>query len=197
MLTIPTVGFPDQTQLRLTLSLHGFVCQFSTARGLAKLRCPFDQRLLDRRSKVPSEAVRKYSQADRSAIIGVNSAQSVTRQRFTIAHEIGHLLLHKGEDVHIDEKPLSKLLTSREAVQRRDNISSQATDPLEIEANQFAAELLMPEEFIRLSVEDLDPETPVDEAIESLSHLFQVSSMAIIHRLTNLKIIDSAAEVAD
>ena len=138
-----------------------------------------------------------YSKTDRSAIIGVNSSQSTARQRFTIAHEIGHLLLHKGEDVHIDEKPLSKLLTIRKAVQRRDGSSSQATDVFEIEANQFAAEMLMPEEFIRQSVEDLDPQTSVDEAIESLSRLFQVSSTAITYRLTNLKIIDSAADVAD
>lgn len=138
-----------------------------------------------------------FKQTDGSSIIGVNSAQSSTRQRFTIAHEIGHLLLHRGGDIHIDEKPLSKLLTPREPVKKRDNISSQATDAREIEANQFAAELLMPEEFIRQSVEDLDPETPVDEAIESLSRLFQVSSTAIIYRLTNLRIIDSPDKAAD
>ena len=125
------------------------------------------------------------------SIIGVNSTQSSTRQRFTIAHEIGHLLLHKGEDIHIDEKPLSKLLISR-----RDDISSLAIDDREIEANQFAAELLMPEEFIHQSVGDLDPETSVDEAIESLSRLFQVSPIAITYRLTNLGILDSPDEVA-
>ena len=137
-----------------------------------------------------------YGQAEGSAIIGVNSAQSPVRQRFTIAHEIGHILLHRGEDVHIDEKPLSKLLTSREEVRRRDNISSQATDAREIEANQFAAELLMPEEFIRQSVKDLDPTTSVDEAIETLSRSYQVSAAAITFRLTNLRIIDSPDEVA-
>ncbi len=131
-------------------------------------------------------------QTNGSSIIGVNSTQSPTRQRFTIAHEIGHLLLHKGEDIHIDEKPLSKFLISR----RRDNISSQATDDREIEANQFAAELLMSEEFIRQSVGDLDPETSVDEAIESLSRLFQVSPIAITYRLTNLGILYSPDEVA-
>src|SRR5437868_411530 len=35
-------------------------------------------------------------------VIGVNSAHAVVRQRFTIAHELGHLLLHKGHSVHVD-----------------------------------------------------------------------------------------------
>ena len=34
-------------------------------------------------------------------VIGVNSLHHPNRQRFTIAHELGHLLLH-NEDVHID-----------------------------------------------------------------------------------------------
>src|SRR5688572_23288470 len=36
-----------------------------------------------------------------SAVIGVNSLQSSNRQRFTLAHEIGHYALHDF-DVHVD-----------------------------------------------------------------------------------------------
>src|ERR1700721_812124 len=39
----------------------------------------------------------------KSAVIAVNSAQHENRQRFTIAHEIGHFLLHKGTNLHFDE----------------------------------------------------------------------------------------------
>ena len=35
---------------------------------------------------------------------GSNGKHAPTRQRFTIAHEIGHVLLHKNEKLHIDEK---------------------------------------------------------------------------------------------
>ena len=35
--------------------------------------------------------------------IGVNRSQAPTRQRFTIAHELGHALLHEGEELHIDK----------------------------------------------------------------------------------------------
>lgn len=122
-------------------------------------------------------------------IIGVNSEHSKTRQRFTIAHEIGHLLLHADEGFHIDEKrPL-----------RRDAVSSQATDPQEMEANQFAAELLMPEVLVRASVEALvqgDDEMSFEEAIDKLARNYRVSTLAMTHRLTNLKIISSDDDVA-
>src|ERR1700683_3832334 len=71
----------------------------------------------------------------KSAVIAVNSAQHENRQRFTIAHEIGHFLLHKGTNLHFDEDF---------SVKFRDALSSKAEDDLEIEANQFAASLLMP-----------------------------------------------------
>ena len=39
---------------------------------------------------------------DGPAVIGVNSAHHINRQRFTIAHECAHLCLHSGKDVYID-----------------------------------------------------------------------------------------------
>ena len=131
-----------------------------------------------------------HRRPDGSGVIGVNSSHSPTRQRFTIAHEIGHLLLHGDEEVHIDEKrPLA----------RRDELSSKAEDPREIEANQFAAELLMPESLVREGVSTLasdDPDVSVEEAIEELARTFRVSLLAMTHRLTNLRIISSDDEVA-
>src|ERR1700759_201695 len=35
-------------------------------------------------------------------IIGVNSCHHANRQRFTIAHELGHLLLHGGSNLYLD-----------------------------------------------------------------------------------------------
>lgn len=123
-------------------------------------------------------------------VIGVNSEHSKTRQRFTIAHELGHLLLHSDEEFHIDEKrPLA----------RRDEVSSQATDAREIEANQFAAELLMPEARVRESLEvfaEGDEDISVEDAIGELARIYRVSQLAMTHRLTNLKIISSDEDVA-
>lgn len=131
-----------------------------------------------------------HRRPDGRGVIGVNSSHSQTRQRFTIAHELGHLLLHGDEEVHIDEKrPLG----------RRDELSSQAVDPREVEANQFAAEVLMPASLVRDSVSSLvedDPEISVEEAVEELARTFGVSQLAMTHRLTNLGIISSDDEVA-
>ncbi len=131
-----------------------------------------------------------HCKPDGGGVIGVNSEHSKTRQRFTIAHELGHLILHADEEFHIDEKrPLA----------RRDEVSSLAVDPREIEANQFAAELLMPEGLVRGSVEALikeDPEVSVEEAIDQLARGYRVSALAMTHRLSNLKIVSSDDDVA-
>ena len=78
-----------------------------------------------------------YVKAD-TPIIGVNSQHHPNRRRFTIAHEIGHLVLHRAEiidHVHVDK---------RFPVLMRNANSATGTERMEIEANQFAAELLMP-----------------------------------------------------
>src|SRR6266498_2992977 len=72
-------------------------------------------------------------------LIGLNSRDTDRRQRFTIAHELGHLQLHKGRPLIVDHSV---------RVNKRDDISSAATDREEIEANAFAAALLMPQTLI-------------------------------------------------
>jgi Zn-dependent peptidase ImmA (M78 family) len=70
---------------------------------------------------------------DGSPVIGVNSHHPPVRQRFTVAHELGHYLLGDEDSLHIDRE-----------LRLRSNLSSQGVDSDEIEANLFAAELLMP-----------------------------------------------------
>ena len=112
---------------------------------------------------------------DGRAVIGVNSAHHFNRQRFTIAHECGHLILHKGKDVHIDRSF---------RVNRRDERSAQAVDPIEIEANRFAAELLMPFSMIQNDIVEFDIED--DEVLEDLANKYQVSLQALTFRINNL-----------
>src|SRR5947207_958730 len=73
-----------------------------------------------------------------NAVIAVQATHPKTRQRFTIAHEIGHLRLHKGRPMFVDRSV---------RVDRRDENASLGIDPDEIEANSFAAALLMPEDM--------------------------------------------------
>ncbi|MFC1404987.1 MULTISPECIES: ImmA/IrrE family metallo-endopeptidase [Streptacidiphilus] len=116
---------------------------------------------------------------DEQKVIGVNGDHPRVRQRFTIAHELGHLMLHRG-------RPL--ILDTQVRVNRRDSVSSTATDREEIEANRFAAALLAPEQMVRREIRDLQVTTS-DELVEKLAKRFVMSHAAMGHRLMNLGII--------
>lgn len=118
-------------------------------------------------------------------MIGVNSSQAQVRQRFTIAHELGHYLLHgfPPSEVHVDHGF---------KVMLRDGRSSEGTDEAEREANLFAAELLMPEDLLRAELRDTqhlridDAEVAVDELLVRLAGKYGVSKQVMMFRLANL-----------
>jgi Zn-dependent peptidase ImmA (M78 family) len=112
--------------------------------------------------------------------IAVNKQHRPNRQRFTLAHECGHLFLHadRGDRLWVD-----KTLFFRDA-------SSRTGDQFaEIEANQFAAGLLMPEELIvgMLGTERLISEIDVSR----LAIRFEVSERAMTVRLISLGLVES------
>lgn len=117
-------------------------------------------------------------------VIGVSSSHAITRQRFTIAHELGHLVLEHNGEVFVD-----KTLRNQAMVIRRDGKSSLGVDAEEIEANRFAAELLMPADLIAEQVAKTLAKksklTP-DELVQGLAQAFEVSPQAMGYRLTNL-----------
>lgn len=114
--------------------------------------------------------------ADSPPVIGVNSLESQVRQRFTIAHEIGHLVLHKLEGIHVDKKYL------------RDGRSKTAEDNLEIEANTFAANLLVPLDWLRDDVATTAIDVESDEEVAALAKRYEVSTQVMAIRLS--KILD-------
>ncbi|NAS22159.1 ImmA/IrrE family metallo-endopeptidase [Herbidospora sp. NEAU-GS84] len=117
-------------------------------------------------------------------IIGVNTQTSRRRQRFTIAHELGHLLLHEGRELTVDQAVLR--------IDLRDEVSSMATKVEEIEANAFAANILMPEDMILSSAARLMDENPSivhSDLIVNLAREFDVSTEAMGFRLINLGIL--------
>jgi Zn-dependent peptidase ImmA (M78 family) len=122
---------------------------------------------------------------DRSqTLIGVNSKNSDRRQRFTIAHELGHWQLHAGRPLIVDHLV---------RINRRNEISSSATDREEIEANAFAAALLMPASLIEAAVRrELDRGINIVERLtQLLANEFDVSAEAMSWRLINLGIVSS------
>jgi Zn-dependent peptidase ImmA (M78 family) len=115
-------------------------------------------------------------------IIGVNADEGPLRQRFTIAHELGHLYLDPRDDLNYDKNF---------AMQFRNGLSSKGTNLKEIEANYFAAELLMPEDFLRQDLAayakdhgavDFEDNTLVKELAEK----YKVSIHAMTVRLARL-----------
>jgi Zn-dependent peptidase ImmA (M78 family) len=113
-------------------------------------------------------------------IIAVNSAHAESRQRFTIAHEIGHWILHRGRSLVVD---------ATIKVNLRAKSSGFASQREETEANQFAAALLMPTASVQSLYEKTSNGQTLDRIVGVMSARFKVSSVAMQYRLTNLGLV--------
>jgi predicted transcriptional regulator len=114
----------------------------------------------------------------------VNSTHSSVRQRFTLAHELGHLRLHGYKTAHADR-----------TFRFRDARSSEGSAIEEIQANQFAAELLMPRDLVLKAAKtqsfDHAPGSETEDEefstwIADLAERFQVSRQAMTIRVSSL-----------
>jgi Zn-dependent peptidase ImmA (M78 family) len=120
-------------------------------------------------------------------IIGINKNDSPKRRRFTIAHELGHHFLHSQNPLFVD-----KVF----AIQLRDHVSSEAVSIDEIEANAFAAELLMPSNMILADIQAsstiLDYEKgDLSKLITQLASRYNVSTQAMNIRFIKIGIIQN------
>lgn len=112
-------------------------------------------------------------------LIGVNNRHPRPRQRFTVAHELGHYFLAPEEELHVDHQ--------FEIFKLRDAHSAGGIDEEEIEANIFAAELLMPEFLLNRDLERLGALDPFDDGpVEELAKKYEVSRQALMIRIQNL-----------
>ena len=94
------------------------------------------------------------------AVIGYNDDRHLNRKRFTVAHEIGHLILgHTQQNYDSDNKNIDH-----------------------IEANQFAAELLMPLEMLKQDIK-------IIKNVKELAKKYIVSEEAMWKRLMDCKLI--------
>lgn len=115
--------------------------------------------------------------------IVVNARHSPVRRRFTVAHEIGHYQLHR-------RKKTDSPVFIDHAVYFRRSVSDAGGDVdhrMEMEANAFAAGLLMPDYLLE---EYLDKHPDVDlgqtVGIKQMADEFDVSRPAMEYRLRNL-----------
>ena len=106
-----------------------------------------------------------FKYANNKWIIGVNKNHHPNRQKFTLAHELAHYVLHKEKNVEFVD-----------TIFFRNN----ETDSTEYMANEFAAKLLMPEDKVR---------TLINQGIKNIGILaqeFGVSASAMKYRVISL-----------
>ncbi len=122
---------------------------------------------------------------EKDTVIFTNSCSRLSREIFTLAHEIGHIILHFQEAVSFVDDAAA--------------IAEKSTDAKEQEANYFAACLLMPEDkvgkFLDLELEDLVQNGLTAMDIARIMSEFQVSFEMALNRLENLGKIDSAGRI--
>ena len=116
---------------------------------------------------------------DGDEVIYTNSSSRLSREIFTLAHEIGHLILHMG----IGNSFMDDSLT----------ISGRVEDENEKEANYFAACLLMPAEdvhkFIDHEIADFESNRLGTLDVARMMSEFNVSFDMALNRLESLGII--------
>lgn len=100
-------------------------------------------------------------------VLWVNGTHAPVRQRFTLAHELGHVRCGHDSDV---------------PVETFETIGGRSTDSREIQANAFAAELLAPACGVH---DSLDGEPSLDDVV-LLAARFGISTIAALYRLNTL-----------
>jgi len=105
-------------------------------------------------------------------VIKINRHENRPRQRFTLAHELAHFLLHKDYiDAH-NEGIIDNVL-----------YRSGAPEQKEYEANRLAADLLMPTALITEQMDKIGAPMS-DEVVEYMAKIFEVSNAAMEIKLT-------------
>ena len=102
---------------------------------------------------------------ENSYFITVNDDHHPNRQRFTIAHELGHYLLHRD---HIGDG------ITEDSLYRSEHISN----ALDVEANRFATDILMPLDLLKMA--SVEKGT---SSIPQIADIMRVSEMALRIRL--------------
>lgn len=114
--------------------------------------------------------------------ISSSAGEHYFRQRFTLAHELGHYVLHKSLiGAGVDDT------TKYRSTDNGNYYNTSIELAHERQANSFAANILMPEAVVRRHVED-----GMNDIVE-LYRKFQVSRSAMAWRIKNLgleKLVD-------
>ncbi len=113
--------------------------------------------------------------------IAYNETDSPVRQRFTIAHELGHYELHKEK---------SHLFVDQQFIYRSQNSkNTEVNKIMEQEANLFASMILMPTSIVRKEFEKMQFDLGSEGTIDELAKKFKVSVAAMTIRINDLGLL--------
>ena len=107
------------------------------------------------------------------SLMGINSTESSVRQRFTIAHELGHYFLHGKRDVFVEYRDNGEKVNKMRGLK-------------ETQANIFAASILMPKDSLEKDFKKIVKTDAEDYHITFLAEKYDVSEKAMSFRLINL-----------
>ena len=126
-------------------------------------------------------------------IIVVNKDQPEKRKKFTGAHELGHLILGHDTPLNTQDKAVATYKRQSQSPSQilfRDDKTSEGSDWREIEANHFAASLLMPKEILNKEIHKLTQKSSKNYLSEynvyELADIFGVSTISMSIRLSKL-----------
>lgn len=120
-----------------------------------------------------------------SSLIVVNAGYPRPRQRFVIAHAVGHFLLDGFKPVWVDAG-----VGLTQQVRLRHPSHPYVAE--EVRANRFAAELLMPRDWVCRDFETLTAQGADwddDRVIPQLAQRYAVSSHSLLLRLLQLRLL--------
>lgn len=107
-------------------------------------------------------------------VICINNSNSFTRQIFTLAHELGHILYEKNGITDIDETYISYM-----------NIYDKN---IESKCNRFATEYLVPKQYFLKEIDSLNSTKP--DLIPKIAEKFSVSREVILRKFLDHGFVD-------
>lgn len=165
------VALAEDSLARLAAAGSPSVCDLETSELVQALESTFGVDVA--KIALPDGLDGAAWQADGFRLVMIDRTPVPTRQRFTLAHELGHILARDAQDF-LTETHLSP---------------GRQKDLSEIRANVFAANFLMPRKEIAAAVEGHELR---DEELRSLVVRFKVSPSALGARLAQLGFIDAS-----